>query len=618
MATMIDCGPAARELLSRLTTPTRNRYYFGKLLDAYHLELEQVYGNRKRWLLNRLSLGTGVLCGLEVKASVDRTQVRVGPGVAIDGWGREIVVERDSPGVDARQPTDDCGNDTGPPSRGRGRVTLWICYHECEAEPAPVLVSECERECENGLIRERYRLRITPGAPRIPDLVTTEQCQAIFSAAPDREARRWKITETLGGLCQEPAESCVPLAVIELEADAKIGRIDPIRARPMLYSNTILLELILCLATRVDECCAPRTINALRIVSGDGQQGDAGQPLAQPLVVRVDKGAAPVQGEQVTFNVVSGQGRIGSPPNLGSTFQVNTAADGTAQLPQWELGPIIGSQSVTASIAAGAPSQVTFGALARAVQVDLPIINAVWPPPRLVLTRDPATVMFYKLLLKFQSIELIFNRAMKANQLDKPDPWLRFFGVMGVRNQFSVVRLPLRHATAAEAADRSAALPAFAPGAREFFLFDAATAPPSVTHGVGAAPTGAAPAAGAGGGTSMMMMALAQPTSTLVVVSEQVRFLTLVNADTVTRDIVDQLVPPHLLDGEFQGSTLQLIPGAPGPTLWDDVWNVPIGGPSPVFGQNLWDAMTTPVADVLPSGNGAEGGRFDSWFGFQR
>ena len=55
MATMTDCGPAARDLLSRLSAPVRNRYYYGKMLDAWHLELEQVYGNRKRWLVNRLS-----------------------------------------------------------------------------------------------------------------------------------------------------------------------------------------------------------------------------------------------------------------------------------------------------------------------------------------------------------------------------------------------------------------------------------------------------------------------------------------------------------------------------------------------------------------------------------
>ncbi|MGE0441815.1 MAG: hypothetical protein AB7S39_15105 [Gemmatimonadales bacterium] len=604
MATMTDCGSAAHELLSRLSTPVRNRYYFGKLLDAWHLELEQAYGNHKRWLVNRLSLGTGVLCGLEVTASADHSEVRVGPGVAIDGWGREIVVERNSPGVDPRQPTDECGRAVGPPARGRGQVTLWICYHECEAEPAPVLVSECERECENGLIRERYRLRITPGGPQLPELITTEQCQAIFSAAPDRASRRTKITETLAGRCPEPSETCVPLAVVELDREGKVVRIDPVRPRPMLYSNAMLLELILCLATRVDECCPPKTIKSLSIVKGNHQQGDAGQPLALPLVVFVGKGAAPVQGEQVTFTVLSGQGKIGDPPNpLGPSFQVNTASDGTATLPEWVLGAVPGSQSVTASIAAGAPSQVTFDALAREVRVDLPVINAMWPPPRITISRDPATVMMFDLLHKFQAIQLIFDRAMTPAQLDAPDSWLRLFGVIGVPNQYRVVRLPLRHATAAEAAQFQAAVGGFAPGTPEWFVSPTPPAAPiSTTH---------LPATGS---ASMQALLNATPQMTG---ERGVRFLTLINADVATRDIVDQLTPAHLLDAEFQGSTVQLVPGGAAPTLWDEVWNV-APATLPVFGQNLWDAMSTPTTDVLPSGDGSEGGRFDSWFGFLR
>jgi hypothetical protein len=93
--------------------------------------------------------------------------------------------------------------------------------------------------------------------------------------------------------------------------------------------------------------------------------------------------------------------------------------------------------------------------------------------------------------------------------------------------------------------------------------------------------------------------------------------VTLINADTATRDIVDQLTPAHLLDAEFQSSTLQVTAGSALPTLWDEVWNV-TPGTLPLFGQNLWDALSAPSTDVLPSGNGAEGGRFDSWFGFRR
>src|SRR5690606_7230506 len=163
---MFDCGQAERELLARLATPARNRYYYGKLLDSYHLELEQRYGNNKRWLINRLTLGSGVLCGLDVVADAEGGRIRVTAGVAVDGVGREIIVPENSPPVDPHQPTDDCGRPDGEPVRGDGVVTIYACYHECETEPAPVLVSECgpERTCENGIVRERYRLRVGRGA----------------------------------------------------------------------------------------------------------------------------------------------------------------------------------------------------------------------------------------------------------------------------------------------------------------------------------------------------------------------------------------------------------------------------------------------------------------------
>ena len=46
-------------------------YFYGKLLDEQHLTMEQRYFNQKRWLLNRLTVGGGVLCGLGLKATAD-------------------------------------------------------------------------------------------------------------------------------------------------------------------------------------------------------------------------------------------------------------------------------------------------------------------------------------------------------------------------------------------------------------------------------------------------------------------------------------------------------------------------------------------------------------------
>ena len=63
---MAQQGNGSLAALNELRTPARNHYFYGKLLDVFHFQMEQTYFNRKRWLLNRLGLGSGVLCGLEV------------------------------------------------------------------------------------------------------------------------------------------------------------------------------------------------------------------------------------------------------------------------------------------------------------------------------------------------------------------------------------------------------------------------------------------------------------------------------------------------------------------------------------------------------------------------
>ncbi len=70
---------------------TRNRYFYGKLLTVRDFEIEQRYFNDKRRMINRLAVGTGILSGLDVVAVNDRT-VSIDPGIAIDSYGREIIV----------------------------------------------------------------------------------------------------------------------------------------------------------------------------------------------------------------------------------------------------------------------------------------------------------------------------------------------------------------------------------------------------------------------------------------------------------------------------------------------------------------------------------------------
>jgi len=77
-------------------TPLRNNYFFGKLMEVIDFDVEQLYVVEK-WKRHHARLhGTGVVCGLEVKAHGtpgcrDRYLV-VQPGTALDCCGNEILV----------------------------------------------------------------------------------------------------------------------------------------------------------------------------------------------------------------------------------------------------------------------------------------------------------------------------------------------------------------------------------------------------------------------------------------------------------------------------------------------------------------------------------------------
>src|SRR6266542_73885 len=123
-----------------LITPRRNHYFFGKMLDVYHFELETHYLNGKRWLLNRLVSGYGVVCGLDVRAE-SSSQIVVTSGFAIDRWGREIIVpdwtrRLDVPMDLIHKAAQSCAKEEHP------CISVWLCYHECLSDPVPVLAGD--------------------------------------------------------------------------------------------------------------------------------------------------------------------------------------------------------------------------------------------------------------------------------------------------------------------------------------------------------------------------------------------------------------------------------------------------------------------------------------------
>lgn len=222
--------------------------HYGKRLDVVHFEQEQHYLNGKRWLLNRLISGFGVLCGLDVQPAHKGRAVVVTPGIALDRGGREIVVPHRSepiplpprlPHKAKRQQQGNCEEDY---------VHLCIYFQQCEGDPAPVLLSDCGEaaNCSASTIQERYKCVVRDGkAPDIdfdcglPDFVLNGRLN--YHALVERVTRA----------CPElPADLCIPLANIRLpdgDEPPQVSDID-ISPRPIVYSNDLLFDIMLALA----------------------------------------------------------------------------------------------------------------------------------------------------------------------------------------------------------------------------------------------------------------------------------------------------------------------------------------------------------------------------------
>jgi hypothetical protein len=404
-------------MLARLESLFRNNYFYGKLLTERDLTVEQSYMNRKRWLVNRLGLGSGVLCGLEVEISQDGQCVLIHPGAALDPLGREIIVPEAYCLTNPRQPTDCLGKPSGDPISGAGTLYLCVAYQECDSEPVPVLVSDCDtREgCAANMTRERYRFGLCTDVPLTPGL--GETCVTIFPQEPDEGfSHRLAAEQALQGACPQPETECVVLADILLPADGQgTITVDMFAHRQVIYSNVTLLDLLLCLAERVDQCCGVTPqVKVLRYVSGDAQSGPVSGQLKDAVVVQVVDGSQQaVANEAVTFKVRGGGGQI---PGGSPTLTVNSDASGNAKA-SWQLGPNAGLNTLEATISNG--GSVVFSATGNA---------AAPPKPPVILKTNPANGDSLNPAdvgrLLEGGMQIIFSQEMHPKMLSAPANWL--------------------------------------------------------------------------------------------------------------------------------------------------------------------------------------------------
>lgn len=332
----------------KVVAPERNHYFYGKLMDVGQFEKEQRYFNQQRRRINRLVLGSGVVCGLNVVPG-DDGKIIIEPGVALDALGREIIVTQ-SVTVDPQQLTDEEGTPSGDPI-DNGSVDICLAYAEKKVDPVPVLVPDCDTggNCAHATIREGFRVLIQLAKDPLPP---STDCQFGEVKEPVGEWLQQLMCERISGTSLEPATSqCIHLARVSLPLNA--ASIDAQAGRPLVYNHSLLYELILCLSEQVEQLAQGQT---LRYVSGDGQSGPPGSPLADPLIIEVVDGKGnPVENVLVQFSVTQGDGKLD--PETATTDQ-----QGRAQA-VWTLGPAKGDQQASAS-AVGSIFTVTFRATA--------------------------------------------------------------------------------------------------------------------------------------------------------------------------------------------------------------------------------------------------------------
>jgi hypothetical protein len=252
--------------LHRLLAPRRNNYFYGKLMGEHQFQMEQMYSVRYRWLMNRLTLGTGVLCGLLVQADAERRLLLLSSGAAVNALGQEIIVPK-TVAIDPWELSDGCGMVRGRLEPPESEYDVYIClsYRECPADYMPTMTVGCDIENQGapGTIVESFCVIVTNEEPALPTNVLGDDCTIGGAGLFTSENASLNLTDRITQLCNSliapcagpSPQTCVPLARVHL-SDGLIADIDCCTYRPMVYSNAMLLELILCLAARVEECCS--------------------------------------------------------------------------------------------------------------------------------------------------------------------------------------------------------------------------------------------------------------------------------------------------------------------------------------------------------------------------
>ncbi len=194
----------------------RNRYFTGKYMTARDFQVDPDYFLSRHRLQNRLTLGWGIVCGLEVdkleKGDCGKRWVVIKPGIAIDCYGREIVVKHklhfELERLDSLKRSDT--NEPWP------HFLLCIQYGEKDVETVPALYADntCDpKQEEYNRVRECPKIDLCPLDEFDPDCWHASPDEWPTECGPKTEEDESAYHDPCFPGC--PCGTWVPLALIK-------------------------------------------------------------------------------------------------------------------------------------------------------------------------------------------------------------------------------------------------------------------------------------------------------------------------------------------------------------------------------------------------------------------
>lgn len=190
---MTSCRSAAPAEDAALSPFYALHYHFGMLLGVDDFATEQAHHRGKLQLHNGWLHGEGVVWGFDVQLDMERSEVRVLPGLALDGAGHELHLEADAC-LHAGEWFKVHRNDPEmvvvdvEPNRKRFDARVEIRYRTCLTRQVPALSEPCANGGGTGTaysrVFETVDIRMVPGLAPAPAARPYHRLRVLFGIEP--------------------------------------------------------------------------------------------------------------------------------------------------------------------------------------------------------------------------------------------------------------------------------------------------------------------------------------------------------------------------------------------------------------------------------------------------